>query len=276
MKSFTPVMIAASLALPSVNAAVAAIVNRCPSSVYIWSVGDEQDPMVALPNQTIGYSEEYRTKEDGGGISIKFAPWYAGDHQLDFSRNISQFEYTLDHESNKIWYDLSNVNGNAYQEVPILLQPSDTSCPNVTCAADDAVCKAAYNNWNDDLATHACGIENDLILTLCTNQTESAASTSTPGTTSDGGAVTVGANGDLQVAPSTNTGNSEFSTSTSGGDDDDDDNWSSFSQLNKTGVVDWINPPSTPSKRDAVPSSLSHSLEHFKRIRRSRIFRHSH
>ena len=255
----------------------AAIVNMCSEPAYIWSVGDEQSPMVALPNQTVGYQEPYRSKADLSGISIKIAPSFVGDGGLDTSKNITQFEYTL--TPGTIWYDLSYVNGNAFQGIPVLLQPSDLSCPNVTCAADDGVCKEVYNNPNDDLATHACGADADLFFLLCPpNGDDSSASTSASSntnneaaTTSTAESVVVDASGNVQLAPAPAaapaTSNKDISTASIGALTSID----AFSDV----VTDWKYFSGSPSKRDELSTRHSHK-EYHERVRRSRVFRHSH
>ena len=267
----------AALAIPAVHAqGTAAVVNMCEFPAYIWSVGDEASPMVALPNQTVGYQESYRQKADKSGISIKIAPSFlpidnTDGGNMDTSANITQFEYTI--SPGTVWYDISYVNGNAFQGVPVLLQPSDLSCPNVTCAATDSVCQAVYNNPNDNAATHACGADADLFFLLCPPNNDgsstppSSSASSSTGSTNGVENVVVDANGNVQLAPapSTQTTDKEVTQPDIGALTSID----AFSNL----VTDWKTLPGQSTKRDEIATRHSHKDLH---SRRNRIRRHSH
>ena len=141
------------------NAAVAAVHNNCGAPMYLWSVGDVMSERVEIPNKMTIYNETYRARSNLGGISIKIS----GSDTL--SSNQTQFEYTI--ASSNVWYDISNVDGNALSNVDYVLEPSDPDCPVVHCAAQDMKCKEVYNKPDDDHATHACDINSDLTFTLC-------------------------------------------------------------------------------------------------------------
>ena len=254
----------------------AAVVNMCDFPVYVWSVGDSQSPMVALPNSTVGYQEPYHNKPDGSGVSIKIAPSFVNDGNINMNENITQFEYTLDNGSGKVWYDISYVNGNAFQGTHVVLQPSDTSCPNVTCAATDSVCQAAYNNPNDNLATHACSSDADLFFLLCpqnagnsSNSGSSASSSSQSTGSSENGVedLVVGANGNAELSTASQTTSSDVTNAL--------DKLTNFDALSKT-VSHWVT-YNTPLKRDEEEIVPRHGHKHFhEHARRSRLFRHSH
>ncbi|MCJ1333674.1 hypothetical protein MMC10_010374 [Thelotrema lepadinum] len=268
MKYTNTALAVAAVAISAVRAqGTAVVVNMCEAPAYIWSVGDEQSPMVALPNQTVGYQEPYRAKSDASGISIKIAPTFVGDDDLDTSQNITQFEYTL--SPGTIWYDISYVNGNAFQGIPVLLQPSDSSCPNVTCAATDGTCKAVYNNPNDDTATHACGSDADLFFLLCApsaDGTSTSSSATNDETTSSAENVVVDASGNVQLAPAPAAANKATTAPTIG-------SMTSISAFNDI-VTDWKTFAGTATtKRDELSTRHSHKEFH---ARRSRISRHSH
>ena len=292
MKYINAALALAALAAPLANAdgrGTAAIVNQCSFPVYVWSVGDKESPMVALPDQTIGYKEEFYAKGDGSGISLKIAPEYIGEGGLDTSKPVSQFEYTVDTGASKIWYDLSYVNGNAFPDVPVVLQPSDQSCPNVTCAASDQACKNVYYNPHDDAATHACGLDADLFFFLCPGTEDEGGSTSkvatsevATGGSSDTGpeSVVVDANGNVSLQPvaapapapaaaaGQSTSKAVSTTSLS--------SFTGFDSLTNV-VENWVTAPGVNAKRDVDQRSVRHSHKEFhERVRRSRIFRHSH
>lgn len=96
------------LALVRLSRAVGSISikNQCDFPVNLWSVSDQQGPMVTLSSNGGEYSETYRTNPNGGGISIKITP---EDYVTD---PVTQLEYTL---TDLIWYDVSNINGMPFQ-----------------------------------------------------------------------------------------------------------------------------------------------------------------
>lgn len=165
-------------AAPLVNAAGKAIVqNECSFPVYLWSVAASSGPMVSVPAGT-NYSEAYRINTNGGGVSIKIAA------EKDQNAGVTQFEYTFTDPT--IWYDISNINGYPFEAWGVTLTPTDSNCPIKDCEAGVELCTNAYNVYNDDAATAACGDAADLVLVLCsgdgvssTTSTSSVAASST-------------------------------------------------------------------------------------------------
>lgn len=85
--------------------------------------------------------------------------------------NITQFEYTLNDAA--VWYDISHINGHAFPVAGVEIKPSvkaQDSCIPLVCKPGEVPCAAAYNN-PDDVATHACSVGSDLIMTLCSGET---------------------------------------------------------------------------------------------------------
>ncbi|MCJ1231713.1 hypothetical protein MMC12_008392 [Toensbergia leucococca] len=93
---------------------------------------------------------------------------------------ITQFEYTYNpYIAPGLFYDVSNVNGyNAHGDsdsaetswpfqMDGLVLNSSSECKNVTCSPGVQICSEAYTWWNDNWATHGCGNNLDIILTLC-------------------------------------------------------------------------------------------------------------
>ncbi|PGH21585.1 hypothetical protein AJ80_03145 [Polytolypa hystricis UAMH7299] len=172
MHSKTAVIAAAAIAslIPSALAGTASIKNQCKDTAYLWSIaGSAGEDMITLKSGET-YSEEYRKNGNGGGLSIKIA---LDKHQND----VSQFEYTLSDSEDKVYYDLSNIDGYPFKEGGISITPSDPDCPTVTCPAGEGTCKEAYNQPYDDHATHGCPIESDLAMVLCPDGSPKAART---------------------------------------------------------------------------------------------------
>ncbi|KAI9830544.1 MAG: hypothetical protein M1819_005502 [Sarea resinae] len=144
-----------------VSAGTATVQNNCGYDVYVWSVADQADaPMTTLNSGNPSYSEAFRTNGNGGGISIKLST------QNDQS-TVTQFEYTLSSDESNVYYDLSNINGNPFEQGGTSLTPSDSSCTSVSCAAGVSDCTGAYNQPDDNWATQGCSSSTDLTLTLC-------------------------------------------------------------------------------------------------------------
>ncbi|MCJ1394778.1 hypothetical protein MMC18_007658 [Xylographa bjoerkii] len=157
---------AAVLAFASIAQASSAVVNnQCGFPVYLWSVGETSSEMFTIEPNGTPYSEEYQTRTDGGGISIKISTVYE-DEQI-----ITQFEYTLG--KGQLWYDVSNVNGFPFSDDGLELIPSESSCRNVTCPAGEGACHAAYTLPEDNWATAECDPTSDLTMTLCPNPSPS-------------------------------------------------------------------------------------------------------
>ena len=262
MQYLTLAAIVASIISGAAATGNAIVHNKCTKPMYLWSVGDSSSSQVALPDHTVAYHESYRSRKAGGGISIKVC------NTPELTDNQTQFEYTLD--TTKIWYDLSNINGNALNGVDYELKASDPDCPVVHCPATDAKCKAVYNVWNDDASTHACSADSDLIFTLCPENT--SANTTTDDSSSgksEPASVTYSGSGPLgeSAPPEAKVAAVASKVANSGLSD-----------------VKWLS-PSFPSKRDAeveaAPAGAAahaHAQAHaqhkrHENLRRSRIFR---
>ena len=100
------------------------------------------------------------------GMSIKLAT------NNSESAPISQFEYT--YASDKIFYDLSNINGYPFAAWGMIVVPSMESdayfptCLPIVCPAGSSVCSAAYNEPNAN-RTMVCDQNASISLTLCPN-----------------------------------------------------------------------------------------------------------
>jgi len=165
MYSFIATSAIAATLISQVNAGSAVVKNECPSDVHLWSVGDTPGVMQTVPSGGV-WSEPYYSKSGGGGISIKIT---TDDDQYG---SVTQFEYTLDGAT--LWYDISNINGYPFVDSGLTLIPSDDTCRTVVCPAGVELCSDAYNVWNDDQATAACGSAADMTLVLCSGQVGTA------------------------------------------------------------------------------------------------------
>ncbi|PGH12368.1 hypothetical protein AJ79_04316 [Helicocarpus griseus UAMH5409] len=147
--------------LPTTLAGKAKIENKCPDTLYMWPIAHtgSVEKISIAPGDS--YEEEMRTNDNGGGISLKL-----GKSETD--EKVSQFEYTLSPDGDKVFYDLSNIDGYPFADDGVTITPSDGSCPVVTCPAGEELCKDAYNVWNDDHATKGCPSSTDLTMTVCT------------------------------------------------------------------------------------------------------------
>ncbi|EQL33036.1 hypothetical protein RJZ56_002630 [Blastomyces dermatitidis] len=164
---YTKVFVAAATAfatlVPSVLAGNAIVKNNCPFPVYLQSVCENGNVPRHKIEPGATFTEQYRAKPDGGGCSLKISDETSGSE-------ITQFEYTLSGE--KVFYDVSNIDGYPFMENGVSLSSTTHDCPVVNCQAGVRLCKGAYNKPDDDHATHACASSSDLTLTLCPGGTK--------------------------------------------------------------------------------------------------------
>ncbi|KAJ5610066.1 hypothetical protein N7510_006785 [Penicillium lagena] len=135
------------------------LVNNAGQPIYLWSVSDVPAEMVTIPAGG-SYSENWRTNPDGGGISVKVST----SPSLD---NILQYEYTL--AGSTIFWDLSCINmllHNLLSTVGFSVTSDNTDCVQDVCAAGDLQCAAAYLFPADNLATHGCDANTQMIFTI--------------------------------------------------------------------------------------------------------------
>ncbi|KAK2763763.1 hypothetical protein FQN54_009380 [Arachnomyces sp. PD_36] len=147
----------------------AIINNKCSHDIYLWSIGSSADAEQHTIASGETFSENYRTTSNGGGVSLKMSLTESQDE-------VSQFEYTI--VEPQVFYDLSNINGYPFAEGGITIEPSDSSCPSISCEAGEPNCKEAYNQPYDDWATKGCDCSSDLVLNLCASGSSSGPSSS--------------------------------------------------------------------------------------------------
>jgi hypothetical protein len=144
----------AILAAATFAAAVgnASVLNFCSFPVYVWSVGSEVVGPAVL-DTTESYTEEYAKDPVTGGKTLKITTdsngLYDGTPQTDFA-------YSLDND--QIWYDLSDVFGDAFSGSQLVVGSTNTSCPQIVWSAGTPPAGSQ---------TKVCGSDNDVTLTLC-------------------------------------------------------------------------------------------------------------
>ncbi|PYI29744.1 hypothetical protein BP00DRAFT_427247 [Aspergillus indologenus CBS 114.80] len=140
------------------------IVNNIGSDVYAWSVSDRVGNMETLSAGGGSYTSSWQTNDNGGGISIKLS---TSQSQAD----VLQFEYTQSGDT--IFWDMSSINlspDSDFVKYGFSVVPSSggSNCPTVTCAAGNTNCQEAYQQPDDNHATHGCPIDTTFTLTLGT------------------------------------------------------------------------------------------------------------
>jgi hypothetical protein len=138
----------------------AIVQNHCDHEVYLWSIADSADVKMTKVDAGGSYEETFQPNNNGGGMSIKISDKDSQDH-------VTQFEYTISDDENKVYYDLSNIDGYPFEKGGVTISPSDESCPVVKCPPGVSKCEEAYNKPDDDHATHGCPLSSDLELILC-------------------------------------------------------------------------------------------------------------
>lgn len=135
------------------------IYNNISQDLYLWSVGEDANKMITVP-QGETYSEDWRINPNGGGISIKIS---TDPNQND----VLQYEYTL--AEPKIFWDLSCIDmgtGSLFSEVGFDVTSNSDQCENATCKPGDTQCSAAYLVPSDNHATHGCPQSTNMILNI--------------------------------------------------------------------------------------------------------------
>ena len=134
----------------------AVLINNCGFDISLDRVTESgNDEHKSVPAGE-SWSEVY---QDGGGISIKVNK---GDPS-----NIAQFEYTTKPDTSQVFYDLSLVNGDPFVAFYQALVPDDQSCSTVQCQPGEQPCAGAYNEPDQNGATHACGESSNVVYHLC-------------------------------------------------------------------------------------------------------------
>lgn len=152
---FTTAAIASVAALAPLANAVghAKVVNRCDFPVYLWSVGGSVGPEHKIAASGGTYSELLHHDPSSGGIALKLTTTpnglYDGSPQTNFA-------YTLD--GSTVWYDLSDVFGDAFSGDRLKVVPSVTTCPKICWPGGVSPSGSQVRD---------CAATSDITLTLC-------------------------------------------------------------------------------------------------------------
>jgi len=150
-------IMAVAAALTNVAAAVgsARVVNNCGFDVTLWSVGSD----VSAPH-TLGtfgkYSETFQLDPNTGGKAIKITRDSDG---LYTGKPETIFAYNLD--GNTVWYDLSDVFGDAFTGHKLVEASASGKCSAITW--ENGVPPAGSQVKN-------CDAGSDVTLTLCAHK----------------------------------------------------------------------------------------------------------
>ncbi|KAF2663661.1 hypothetical protein BT63DRAFT_429941 [Microthyrium microscopicum] len=146
-----------SLALAPFAAAVgsARVVNKCNHQVTLWSVGGSLSPAYNLAANGGTYSEPFTYDPQSGGRALKITNAPTG---LFTGAPETIFAYTLQTASNQIWYDLSDVFGDAFAGSKLIEKSSNGGCPVIEW--DNGVPPAGSQ-------VKVCEANSDVTLTLC-------------------------------------------------------------------------------------------------------------
>ncbi|KAK4189142.1 hypothetical protein QBC35DRAFT_380943 [Podospora australis] len=103
----------------------ARVENKCTETVHVWSIGSDVAGPYAL-TQGGYYAEEFRKDPVTGGKALKITKnadgLYTGAAQTIFAYNL---------DNDKIWYDLSDVFGDAFVGKKITVKSADASCDSI-------------------------------------------------------------------------------------------------------------------------------------------------
>lgn len=182
MRSFTIAATVLASASTALAVGTASVNNNCNFDVYLWSVGDSMSDVHILKANGGQYSETYQDRQ-GGGVSIKMMK----ENNIWGGGQPSQFEYTYVPTGNwaGMFFDISNIDGDPFWSENVELVPHVTSsgdqggsCNTVTCPPDQQ-CKDAYNQPDDNFATHECPLATNLVYNICgSNSTGSSSGSS--------------------------------------------------------------------------------------------------
>ncbi|KAK4114800.1 hypothetical protein N656DRAFT_704801 [Canariomyces notabilis] len=121
------VLALAAAAAPFASAlGMARVVNKCPETVHVWSVGSEMAGPYALGTNGGFYAEEFRKDPRTGGKALKITRsadgLYNGSPQTIFAYNL---------DNDKVWYDLSDIFGDAFVGKKLVVESAEQSCPSI-------------------------------------------------------------------------------------------------------------------------------------------------
>ncbi|PHH62851.1 hypothetical protein CDD81_6651 [Ophiocordyceps australis] len=155
MLKLTIFTIATALAGFSEAVGNARVVNNCGFPVTLWSVGSYiSDPHTLSPRGG-SYSEVFTADPRTGGRALKITRQpdglYNGSPQTIYAYSLS---------GDRVFYDLSDVFGDAFAGNKLVEASTDRTCPVITWPNGTPPAGSQVKN---------CGANSDITLTLCAN-----------------------------------------------------------------------------------------------------------
>ena len=159
MRTTTFIASTLALAAPLVSAGNAIVRNKCPQTLYLWSVGPEgvlPGPHSLAPSSTGQPFSEKFIVNGGRALKITSSPngLYTASPTLHLAYTI---DVTPGPEEDLVWYDINTVYGDLIPGNKVTLETSDKTCEGIT--------------WADGKypgpKVGVCGSKGDLVLTLC-------------------------------------------------------------------------------------------------------------
>jgi hypothetical protein len=132
----------------------AIVTNQCDWPIYLWSVGGSISKQHTIGKDS-SYSEVLHRDPTSGGVALKLTDVEGGLFMANASQTI--FGYNVDND--KVWYDMSDMFGDAFAGRTMSIKPSDSKCESIT--------------WGDGRQpagsqVKTCSANTDLELTFCT------------------------------------------------------------------------------------------------------------
>lgn len=134
----------------------AIVTNQCDSPIYLWSVGGSISKQHTI-NKDSSYSEVLHKDPNSGGVALKLTAIEGGLFMPNASQTI--FGYNID-TNNQVWYDMSDIFGDAFAGRTMTVTPKDPNCQKITWP---------YGVPPAGSQVKTCSADTDLELTFCTN-----------------------------------------------------------------------------------------------------------
>jgi hypothetical protein len=133
----------------------AIVTNQCDWPIYLWSVGGSISKQHNITKDS-SYSEVFHKDPNSGGIALKMTTVEGGLFLPNASQTV--FGYNLDTDD-KVWYDMSDIFGDAFAGRTMSIKPSDSNCEGIT-----------WGDGRQPAGSHVktCSANTDLELTFCT------------------------------------------------------------------------------------------------------------
>ncbi|KAK5999126.1 Antigenic thaumatin-like protein [Cladobotryum mycophilum] len=145
--------LAATLVESTTTLGKARVVNNCDFAVTAWSVGSDVGPATTLSAHGGAYAETFSRDPKTGGRAIKITVQpdglYTGKAQTIFAQSL---------QDNAVWYDMSDVFGDAFAGHKAVVSSANAACPQIVW--ENGVPPAGSQ-------VKVCDADHDVTLTLC-------------------------------------------------------------------------------------------------------------